>query len=480
MTRWATLVALVALALAGCTVGPDFTRPKVQAPAFGVTPADVASRTYAGAVDVEWWARFGDPELTSLVKRLARQNLDLQAAAERVLQARAQRDIAASQGLPRLNGQGNYQRQRISENGAQSLVEPAPGAPLEFSLFRTLLSASWELDLFGRIRRSVEAANADTEAEVEARHALALSTIADLARTYFQLRTVQAQAAVTRRNLALANDRRWLVRDRFAQGVATTLDVAQADSQQLAVAQNLPTLIAQQASLANALALLLAEPPRTLAAELDGVAGQPPVPPAVPVGLPGEIVRRRPDIREAEARLHAATAQTGVAVANFYPSVTLNGSFGFEGLSAGTLFDWGSRQFMAGPAINLPIFQGGRLRGVLRLREAQQREAAILFRKTVLQAWHDVDNALTNYAQAQRLRVAAAGTRDASRRALNAADQQYVEGVATLINVVVAQEAVLRSENDVAQAQGQMEMRLVELYAALGGGWQVVPEVRPR
>ena len=184
-------------------------------------------------------------------------------------------------------------------------------------------------------------------------------------------------------------------------------------------------------------------------------------------------------MREAEARLHAATAETGVAVANFYPDITLNGNFGLESLKGSKLFNWDSRQFMVGPTVDLPIFEGGRLTGTLRLRRAEQREAALQFRKVVLQAFRDADDALTGYAEAQHRRVDAAATREADARALAAADRQYREGTTTLLDVIAAQEGVLRGEEAVAQAQGDLLMRLVELYRALGGGWEAVPEPGP-
>ncbi|WP_380780325.1 efflux transporter outer membrane subunit [Sphingomonas sp. R86520] len=467
--------AVLSLLLAGCTVGPNFERPRADvAPAFGPTRTDVASRTTTGTVDTRWWESFGDPELTSLIGRLASRNLDLQQAAERIEQARAVRSIVSAQGLPSVQGDANAVRQRQSMNGISSLTEPAPGAKPEFNLFSTMLSAAWELDLFGRVRRMAEAADASADAQVEARNGLALSATADLAQSYFQLRLVQAQFAVLRRNLAIAERRRALVRNRFANGIATTLEVAQSDALALAIAQDLPTLTTQQTRLINAIGLLLAEPPRALASELVKDAVQPPVPPTVPVGLPADLARRRPDVREAEARLHAATAQTGVAVADFYPRVTLSGDFGFESLQLGSLFDWSSRQFMAGPGISLPFFQGGRLSGTLKLRESQQREAALQFRKVVLQAWHDVDNALVAYTESQKRRVDAAATRAANTRALAAADEQYRQGVTTLLDVIVAQESVLRAESTVAQAQADLEQRLVDLYRALGGGWEAM------
>ncbi|UAK25062.1 efflux transporter outer membrane subunit [Sphingomonas nostoxanthinifaciens] len=461
-----------ALALAGCTVGPNFERPKPAAPAaYGTEPQDVTSRTYAGEVDTAWWKSFGDPELTALVDRLGKQNLDLQSAAERIGQARAQRTIAASLGLPHAGGRATYTHERESANGTASLVEPAPGAPLEFDLYQPQVQASWELDLFGKVRRAVEAASARTQAEIEARNGIALSAVAELAQDYLMLRQLQAQDAVLRDNLAAARRRVGLTRDRFASGVATTLDVAQAEAQATEIAQSLPSLRNQEAAMENAVAFLLAEPPRALADELGRPAAQPPVPPAVPVGLPGELMRRRPDIRQAEAELHAATADTGVAVANFFPSISLGGNFGTESLHTGTIFDWASRAFMLGPTVNIPFFQGGQLKGTLALRKSQQRAAAIAYQQAVLRGWHDVDNALTGYAEAQHERDNAAATVAAERRALAAAEDQYASGVATQLDVISAQGALFQAEDGVVRAQAQVEIRLVTLYKALGGGW---------
>ncbi|MDH7638203.1 efflux transporter outer membrane subunit [Sphingomonas oryzagri] len=460
--------------LSGCTVGPNFERPKVEtASTYGSQPQDVASRTYGGEVDTRWWTSFGDPELTALVDRLAKQNLDLQQAAERIGQSRAQRTIAASQGLPHIDGDAKYTRKRQSANGEASLEEPVPGAPLEYDLYQPQLQASWELDLFGKVRRTVEAANARTEAAIEARNGIALSAIAELAQDYMQLRQLQTQEAVLRRNLAAADDRVALTRNRFANGVATTLDVAQAEAESAAIAQSMPDLRNREAAMANAIALLLAEPPRALTDELGRPATQPLVPPAVPVGLPGELMRRRPDIRQAEAQLHAATAETGVAVASFFPSINLMGNFGFESLGLGSLFNWSSRAFAVGPTISLPFFEGGRLKGNLELRKSEQREAAIAYHSAVLAAWHDVDNALTAYAEAQHGGQAAAATLAADRRALAAAEDRQRQGIATMLDVVTAQQAVYRAEDTVTQSQGQIEVSLVTLYKALGGGWEM-------
>ena len=470
--RW--LAAWLCLATqAACTVGPDFHPPAVSAPTvWGQERSDVASRTVGTDIDPAWWRSFNDATLTSLVSRLVAQNLDLKAAAERVLQGRAQVQVVRSQGLPQLSGQESYKRDGQSPKGFISLIEPAPGAPTEYDLFNNGASVSWELDLFGRVRRSTEAARADTLAALENRRGLALSLLAELAQDYLQLRGVQAQRSIAERNLQVAEQDTRLVRDRVSNGVATSLDLAQAQAQQATIAATLPTLRAQEAALINAVGLLLAEPPRALGGELQPRAAVPAVPPLVPVGLPGTLVRRRPDVQEAEARLHTAVAQTGVAVANFYPDVQLTGTAELNGLHFGNAFDLHSRQYDFGPSVSIPLFQGGRLTGELRLRKSQQREAADRFQQTVLQAWGEVDNALTAYAEAQRRRADVAEAVRQNERALAAARQRYIEGAADFLNVNSSQAQLLQAQNDLATLDVQIAGDLVTLYRALGGGWQ--------
>lgn len=470
------VAAAGALALAGCTVGPDFHPPAPDAPLhFAPKPQDTPGRTVEAPVDAAWWASFGDPELSSLVDRLLRQNLDLQAAAERIDQARAQRRIAASEGLPRVDGRGGYRRQRISKNGRDSLLQTVPGAPAEFNVEAANLQASWELDLFGRVRRQVEGAGADLEAAEEDRRGALVSAAAELAQSYVRLRGVQAREAVVRRNLVAADVRRRLVRERLAQGVATLSDIAEADAQASTIGEDLPTLVAQEARLVNAVGLLLAEPPGALHDELSKPPpDQPAGPPVVPVGLPSQLLRRRPDIRLAEARLHAATARTGVAVADFYPDLSLTGTYGQETLDAAHLFDFASRAFMVGPTLTLPIFRGGQLRGALEMRRAQEREAALAYRRAVLQAFRDVDDALTDYAEVQHRLKNVEGVERDDATALRVAQQRYTQGVETFIDVTVAQAELFRAQDARAQARTDMEVDLVTLYRALGGGWESV------
>jgi NodT family efflux transporter outer membrane factor (OMF) lipoprotein len=465
----------IAVGLIGCTVGPDYQSPAVREESrrSALDGEDVPGRTVQGAVDITWWKSFRDVELSSLVERVASQNLDLKTAAERVVQSVAQRRVAASQGLPNIEGQSSTTYNRQSPNGTLSLLTPAPGAPLDYGLFHDGLTSSWQLDLFGRVRRAVEAADANTLAAVENRHGVALAAVAELTQSYMLLRGTQNRLGIAKRNLRLAEENVELVNTRFRNGVATTLDMAQARAQQATIAATQPPLRAREAALINAIGLLLGEAPRALEAELRRPQIIPRVPRRVPVGMPGTSVRRRPDVREAEARLHEATAQTGVAVANFYPDVTLNGAVAVESLHLSNLFTPTSTAFAVGPSFSIPIFEGGRLRGALALSEARQREAAIFFQETVLRAWKEVDDALTDYREAQRRRIDIARAVSENQSALQAARRRYSEGATNFLDVTATQAQLLQSENDLSDSDTQIATVLVNLYRALGGGWEI-------
>jgi NodT family efflux transporter outer membrane factor (OMF) lipoprotein len=440
---------MLGIGLAGCTVGPDYQSPEIAAaPRRTVLETvDVPSRTVEGKIDATWWKSFRDSQLSSLVERLAAQNLDLKTAAERVVQSVAQRQVAVSQGLPHIEGLSSNTYNRASPNGTLSLFVTQPGAPLEYALFREGLTSSWQLDLFGRVRRAVEAADAETLAAVENRHGVALAALAELAQGYMQLRGTQNRFEIAKRNLRLAEENVELVNTRFGGGVATTLDLAQARAQRASIAATLPPLRIREAELINAIGLLLGDAPRALEAELRRSRMLPSMPRRVPVGLRGTLVRRRPDVREAEAHLHEATAQTGVAVADFYPDVTLNGAVNLESLHLSNLF--------------------------IPLRESRQREAAIFFQKTVLQAWKEVDDALTAYRESQHRRADVARSVTENQAALQAARQRYSEGAIDFLNVISTQAQLLQSENDLADSDTQIATNLVNLYRALGGGWEV-------
>jgi NodT family efflux transporter outer membrane factor (OMF) lipoprotein len=495
------LVALVgAAALTGCTVGPDFRQPDWTSPSsWFAGPKEAVKRPpsipVGEPIDPDWWTLFHDPVLTGLERRVANENLDVKTAGIRMTESRAQLAIAQSAQFPTLNGHASYVRQQASNNGVFGIIPTAAGATAAsgaagtstggvrgrglqpFDLFQGGFDASWEIDLWGGVQRSVESATATSEAANEATRSALLSSLAEVARDYIQLRGVQAQLAIARDNVRTARQSLDLTQQRAAGGVTTDLDVANASAQLRTTLAQIPSLEQQEAQTINALSLLLGQPPNALRSELVTAKPVPPVPPRVPVGLPSELARRRPDIRQAEAQLHAATADIGVAQANFYPSVNLTGSFGLQSLQFGKVFDAHSKQYSFGPGLTIPIFQGGQLRSALHLREALQQEAAVNFQKTVLQAWHDVDNALTAYQSEQTRRDELIHAVAENRRALALAQSRYQQGVADFLTVLDAERSLLAAQLQLADSTTTVSANLVALYKALGGGWETdMPE----
>lgn len=466
------IIVLIAASsgLAACTIGPDFSAPRLNAPAQFNHQISV-NETYASAVDTRWWRAFRDPELDSLVSRLARQNLNLKQGLARIAQAGARVRIARSQGLPNLDWTGSYSYVHQSKSGFVSLVARRPDAPNEYNFYQNTLGASWDLDLFGRVRRLTEAQRASQLAAMERRHALALSVVSRLSETYMQLRGVQDVLRVTRATLEIAKFNLRLVADRYREGADNTADLARARGEITAIEAMIPPLQNSETQFINAIGLLLAEPPQALAVELRQTVAQPAPPPSVPTGLPSALARRRPDIREAEAQLHAATAEIGAAKASFYPDIILNGQIGTQTLSAQQFFSMPARQFTTGPSLILPLFEGGRLSGNLHLTKAAQKQAALQYREIVLTAWNEVDNALSAYHQFKVRNASVAETLLEARKTLSATQQQYREGATDHLDVNNALRDVLAGEAAFAASRTEINIALVALYKALGGGW---------
>jgi NodT family efflux transporter outer membrane factor (OMF) lipoprotein len=498
---------MAGLLLAGCTVGPDFHPSLPFAPASWLdwhtkkpAPSREPSQVAMQPVDPQWWDAFGDPVLVSLEERVAAENLDLRTATIRLAESRAQRSVASAAQLPTFNGNASYTREKASNNGVFSAfgsssgnsaasgsgqgtsangigigtggANPGKSGFPPFDLWQYGFDASWELDLWGRVRREVEGADAAVAASREAQRAALISAQAELARDYVQLRGTQDSLRITNENLRTAQQALQLTRERAAGGLTTDLDVANAASQVATTAAQIPQLEQQQAAGINQISLLLGAPPGALESMLLTPKPIPAVPPVVPIGLPSDLVRRRPDIRQAEALLHEATADTGVAVADFYPRFTLSGSVGIQATQFRNLDTLISQQYAAGPSLTIPIFQGGQLRATLELRRAQQQEAAISYHRTVLQAWHDVDNALVAYDAEQRRRDQLARAVAASQRALGLARQRYAQGVADFLDVLTAERTLLAAQQQYADSTTTISTNLVSLFKALGGGWE--------
>jgi NodT family efflux transporter outer membrane factor (OMF) lipoprotein len=474
-------VLLAPLLAAGCSVGPNYVSPDPQLPETSFTGdkgAAVADARLPPPTDPEWWAVFRDPVLTDLEHRVAAANLDVRTATIRLAESRFQRGVTAAAEFPSINGDAKYTRELYSQNGIVSLLgalAPPGSPPLNVPAindYNVGFDASWELDLWGKVRRQVEAADAAVDQAADQRRDALVSSLAELARDYMQLRGVQTQIGILTDNLKVDRDVLQLVQERQQRGLQNGLDVENAAAQVESIRAQIPQLQQQESQYVNALSLLLDQPPGTLRTELGTSSMVRTGPPRIPLGVPSELARRRPDIRAAEDQLHAATATIGVAVGDFYPSVQLNGTVGFDSLDIKNLFKASSLQYNFGPSVSLPIFAGGRLRNTLELRDAQQQEAAITYHKTVLQAWHDVVNALVAHRleQSRRARLQAQVTH--SRAALGLARTRYTDGVADFLTVLGVERSLLQAEQQYATSTTNVSLDLVQLFKALGGGWE--------
>ncbi|WP_426232665.1 efflux transporter outer membrane subunit [Pseudomonas sp. TWP3-2] len=468
-----TLSALLAVGLTACTVGPDFEKPATTQISEWAKPAKSApSQAVSEPMNERWWEVFKDPQLSALTQRALSSNLDLKRASSRLQQSRAARQVITAERYPNSAATGSYGRKR---NSGKGLNDPSGhDGDSAFNLWDAGFSASWELDFWGRVRRETEAADANLEVAENDRRGVLLAVLADTAQNYIQLRGVQNTRAVTEQNLDVARHSLKLSQLRLNDGVATDLDVAEAAAQVAAIESRLPALEQRQSQLINAISLLMGEPPQALAKQLSTDAPVPQSPPQVAIGLPSQLAERRPDIRQAEAALHAATANIGVAKGDFYPRITLSGNLSSQAMQLSDFGSWGSRAFGIGPQFSLPLFDGGRLRGVLQLREAQQQDAAIAYQQTVLRAWHEIDDQLTAYNASQRRRDSLAEAVRQNQIALRTAQQQYVEGVVDFVNVLTVQSALLATQEQWVESSTGVSLAMVGLYRALGGGWESV------
>jgi len=461
-----SLVLLACSLLPACAVGPDYVRPEPPLPGAWHTAAG-AVQTAPGASVGRWWDAFGDPELSSLVARAAAANLDLREAVARVAEAQALYGAVASARFPSLDAEGDAFRQRQSVNAL------FPGGD-EGSLYQIGVSASWEVDLFGRVRRSVEAADATVEASEDDRRAVLVAVLAEVARAYVDARTLQRRLAVARENLESQGQIVELTRIRFEGGIASSLDVAQAESVLAATRTAIPPFEAALAQQFNRLSVLLGQNPGGVATELAPPAPIPDPPAELTVALPADVVRQRPDVRRAERELAAQTARIGVAAADLYPRLTLLGTFGFDATQVADLFQGPSRSYSVGPSLRWNVFDAGRIRSLIRTEEARTAQALARYEQTILLAFEEVENALVAFA---RLRDEQQATGDAIRAATTSLDLStalYKDGLVDFQNVLDAQRTVLQFQDQLARVDGGIVQSLVQLYRSLGGGWSAL------
>ena len=442
-----------------------------QTPGAGPTPDDIAA----------WWTLFQDPELTDLVARAAKGNLDLQQTAARITEARQAEVIAGASSKPQVQLDTSASRNRISEHAiplppgsaGKGTGGASPfGIPGEtFNSFRAGLDASWELDLFGGARNAIAAARARTQAAEWTARDLQVALAAEVADHYLTLRSLQRREAVAWEELTRQRALLAIVRARAERGFVSQLDVDQQQSLVDATEARAYPLEAQVRAEIHALGVLAGETPEALIPTLTPAAAQPVVPAAPPPGLPSDLLRRRPDIRKAERNVAAAAADVGAATAELYPKITLSGQPGFVSTSLSTLIDWGSRNYTVSAGLLWPILEGGRLRASLAGANARQTEALLTYRQAVLTGLKEVEDALSRYQADEALRGSLQASLDQARAAEAIANDQYRAGVVAFNAVLSAQQAVTGDEDQLAQADAACGMDVVALYRALGGGW---------
>lgn len=469
-----------ALGLSACTVGPNYRRPDVEAPpAWSAAASSASVNVLPGSFDGKrWWTVFNDPLLDALIQEGTAQNIDLKTAALRIASARVQRDQTAGTALPTIAGSTVAGRTRMSENGVTSSLGGAGGSSsassgaLSTNLFQAGFDATWELDLWGRVRRGVEAGNAAIESAEDARRDALASLAAEIARTYFTLRGTERLMAIAQDDIRTQTRSGELVASRFRAGFSSESDVTAQRAQLESVKAQLPQLEQQLAQSRNRLALLLALPPGALDDRLKAAAAPPVLPPSVPIGLPGDLLQRRPDVQRSEAELRSATAKIGVAKARLFPTITLGLAAGLQSTATSSLTDWGSRFFLGGASVSIPIFQGGQLKAQVELADLDAQRAALAYRQTVLTAFHDADNALIAYGQEQRRAASYERQVADARHGRELAYRRWQNGLSAFIEVLDAERTAHQSEQQLAQSTTAASTDLVALYKALGGGWQ--------
>ncbi len=459
--------------IAGCKVGPDYAPPDQPIP-DEYAWADPQQET-PPAEPTTWWHRFDDPTLDTLIAKATFDNFDLRIAAERIDEYRAIYGIAASELYPDLGAIAAYSRERTP--GTDFTVSGFSLGGTPYNSYSVGLDASWEIDLFGRIARSIEAAQGDLQTVVEDWRYAMVSIRAEVATTYIAIRTLQARLAVIESNVASQQRFVDLLELQLAAGTTTEAQVAQARAQLAQDRALIPEYASTLSDQLASLAVLLGTTPGALADSLPAGCGIPAPPGDVAVGIPADLIRRRPDIRAAERALAAATARVGQATADLYPKLTLSGQFGFGASTFNDLFQWSSRAYSAGPSLTWDFFNGDRLKSVVKEQESLTRQALLTYEQTVIQAIGEVESSLLGFVFAVR-------QRDDLRRAVEDARQsyeltlsQYEHGVTDFLNVITAQQTMLSAEDSLAQARGLAAEALVAVYRSIGGGW--TPDVLP-
>ncbi len=461
----------IAMATSGCMVGPDYHPPHPVAPSgwAGVPEAPAKHPSVPTAQPAEltqWWKQFDDPVLTQLVEDALKTNLDLQLAVAVLRQSRAARGIVVAALWPSLSAAAQYQRETTLLSQAQ--------AGQAQNLYQAGFDAAWEIDLFGGQRRNVESADANVQASTEGVSLAQVSLAAEVALNYVQLRGYQQQIVVAQKNLKSMQNSALITRQKAKAGFNCALDIANADANVATTEAQIPVFETSAKQSIYALSVLLARPPADLLEQLTPKDNIPGVPPQIPAGLPSDLLRRRPDIRQAEAQLHAATAQIGVATADLFPKFSLTGTVSWQSNLLNAWWAAASRAYSFGPSATWAIFQGGAILSNIRVQEALTDQAFITYRKTVLGAFQDVENALIAFTKEQEHYKSLKDSVAANTIAVDLSLKLYKEGLLEFLNVLVAQRSLFAAENALVQSNCSITTDLIALYKALGGGWETI------
>lgn len=458
---------LMAAALTGCmTVGPDYKRPQTDMPEQwpGATATDPVSAT--------WWHTYNDPVLNRLVDEALLQNLDLRQAIARVAEARAGLGIARADQYPGVTANASAARNRASQN---SLLGVPPGTDPEFSSYRATLNVAYEIDFWGKYRRATEAARAELLGSQFNRDAVRLTLVTDVARSYFSLRALDAQVEVTKRTISSRLASTALTRKRFEAGVASEFDLKQSEAEAAQAQALLPTIESQLAQQETALAVLIGRSPRDIVTKpvdrgtaIEALAAPPPI----PSGLPSDVLERRPDIRAAEQSLVAANARIGQAKAAYYPSISLTGLFGGESNTLGDLFKAPSRVWQFSASAAQTVFDAGRTGSQVAAAEAREQQVLTQYQSSIQRAFKDALDALVIQRKARESLDAETVRRDALKSSLDLAQLRYDNGISSLLEVLIAERALLDAELNRVEAQRTQLSATADLFKALGGGWQ--------
>lgn len=456
---------MIMLLFSGCaTVGPDYVCPNTSLPVtwYSELKRGLDARETNPQTLATWWSTLNDTVLSGLIVRAVAGNLDLKKARARVREARASRGIAKAGLFPTLDAAGSASWSRSSENR---------GTGKTGGLYSASFDADWELDVFGGVRRSVEASQADLEASQEDLRDVHVSLLAEVALNYVEVRTFRDRLVVAEANLAAMNETSQLTLWRYQAGLSDELAVQQSRYNLENTRSQIPTLRTGIEEAMNRIAVLLGEKPGKVHEEMNKSTTMPDVPLEVAVGVPADVLRRRPDVRRAERELAAQTARVGVAMADLYPKFSLSGSIGLEALSLNGLFSSSAKTATGGSLINWPIFRGGYIRQNIEVQSALQEQALIKYEAAILSALEDVENALVAYVEEQNRRDDLQEGVQAAQKAVELAKYKYQSGLTDFSNVLEAQRSLLAFQDQLAQSNGTVISNLVRLYKVLGGGW---------